>query len=188
MQLPFTDQQCFFVAILVFMVFGFRRGWRREIVSLVFVLLAVFLIKPNTSDYVGSFLARLPGIIAYMTNSQPQPVSSSSTGFLAGPFWSLVFFAGIVALGYYIGNRVFPKPTTPQERLIGIIPAIVSGAFVLSFLSAYIKTTSGGKSNININVQPPDPGSYIPIIFVIAIVALVAALIASRARKAPAKK
>jgi ABC-type polysaccharide/polyol phosphate export permease len=187
MQLPFTDQQCFFVAILVFMVFGFRRGWRRELVSLVFVLLAVFLIKPNTSDYVGGFLARLPGIVAYLTNAQPQPVSSS-TGFLAGPFWSLVFFVGLVALGYYVGNRVFPKPSTPQERLIGIIPAIISGAFVLSFLGGYIRTTSGGRSNININVQPPDPTSYIPIIFVIVIVAIVAALIVSRARKAPAKK
>ena len=37
-------------------------------------------------------------------------------------------------------------------------------------------------------VQAPDPANYVPVIFAIAIVSLVVALIAARAKKPPAKK
>lgn len=184
MSLPFTEQQCFFVAILAFVVAGFQRGWRRELVSLVFILLASFLVHQDTSNSVGSFLGRIPAVIGYAAGSS-QPQSTQATSFLAGPFWSLIIFVGLVALGYYVGNKAFPRPFTPQERLIGIVPALVAGAFVLGYLSNYFRST-GGRSAVTVNIQSPDPLNYVAIIFVIALIAIAVAVIASRRK--PARK
>src|SRR5436190_6438454 len=123
MVLPLTSQQCFFVTMLAFIVMGFSRGWRREIMSLVFILLAVVLIHPDTSDALNGFLGRVGNFISYLSGGgQPlnSPPSSSGLSFLGGPFWSLVIFLLVAVLGYYIGNRVFPAPTTTHERFIGV--------------------------------------------------------------------
>ncbi|HEX3642133.1 MAG TPA: hypothetical protein VHV10_12650, partial [Ktedonobacteraceae bacterium] len=83
--------------------------------SLVFILIAVLLIHPDTSDALNGFLGRLGNFVAYLSGSAPLNSAPSSPGlsFLGGPFWSLVIFVLIVALGFYVGNRVFPQPSTP---------------------------------------------------------------------------
>jgi hypothetical protein len=189
MLLPLTSQQCFFLTMCFFIVAGFMRGWRREIMSLVFILLAVALIHPDTSDALNGFLGRVGNFVAYLSgNGQLSPTPTSpGLSFLGGPFWSLVIFVVVVGLGYYIGNRVFPVPTTPHERFIGIIPAIIAGAFVLFYMSSYVKST-GGSANLQVRVAPPDPSTFVPVIFVLALIAVVVGLIASRLKKAPAKK
>ena len=58
MLLPLTSQECCFSILLVFMVTGFIRGWSREVISLVFILLAVCLVHPDTSDAFNCFLGR----------------------------------------------------------------------------------------------------------------------------------
>ena len=173
MSLPFSQAQCFFVAILVFIGVGLQRGWRRELVSLVFILLASFLVNPGTSNNVSSFLSRF---LAFLMNS-PAPQAT----FLAGPFWSLIIFIGLVVLGYYVGNQAFPKPTSAQERFIGVIPAIIGGAFVLGYLSNYFTATRG---HVTVDVESPNPGNYIAVIFFIVVVAIVVAVIASRNKAA----
>jgi hypothetical protein len=188
MSLPFTEQQCFFVAILAFVVIGFQRGWRRELVSLVFVLLAVFLIRPDSGRTFGQFLSRLPAVLAYLLGGNSAPPSATPeavTGFL-GPWGPLLVFLLIVGLGYYIGNRAFPRPGMPQERFVGIVPAIISGAFILAYLSSMLPRSQGNL--VTVAVQAPDPANYVPVIFAIAIVSLVVALVAARAKKPPAKK
>src|SRR5258708_15217643 len=113
MSLPLTAQQCFFVAIFAFIVAGFYRGWRRETISLIFILLAVILVHPGTSQSVMTFLQRVPSIFSYLitgkgsTVAQTTPTSSWSN---FRPFFSLLLFALILALGYVVGNRAFPKP------------------------------------------------------------------------------
>jgi hypothetical protein len=183
----FSGPGCFFVAILVFIVLGFQRGWRREVISLVFVLLASVLIRPDTSDAIGSFLGRIPAVFTFLTGTTPSPGSTQTVSFLGGPIWSLIIFAGVVVLGYFVGNRVFGKPATPQERFIGIVPGVLSGAFILWFLSNYIQTVTSQPVTA-VDVTDVDPGKYIPAIFVIAILALVVALIAARVKKAQAGK
>lgn len=182
--MPITQQTCFFVAILVFIVVGFRRGWRREVVSLVFVLLASFLIQPTTSDAVGGFLGRIPGIIAVMmgTADTTTPPTVEQPALIAGAFWSFVIFAAIVVLGYYVGNRVFPAPANPQERLIGIIPAIIAGAFIISSLLRFFEDPNG--NGLRLEFTEASPTDFVPIIFVIAILALLGALIAARVKNA----
>lgn len=188
MSLPFTEQQCFFVAILAFVVIGFQRGWRRELVTLVFVLLAFFLVHPDAGRSLGEFLARLPSVFAYLLggSAAPQTATADQVSNFLGPLGPLLIFAAIVALGYYIGNRAFPKPTAPFERFIGIIPAVIYGAFILAYLSSILPKSQGNL--VTVAVQAPDPSNYVPVIFAIAIVALVIALVAARAKKPPAKK
>jgi hypothetical protein len=190
MQIP--GQQCALVALVVFIIVGFQRGWRRELVSLVFVMLATLLIHKDTSDALGAFLGRLPAIFAYMTGTQAPADNGQAAngGFLGGPFWSLIIFAGLVALGYYVGNKVFPRPTTPQERFIGIVPAIIAGAFFISYMTEYLRSINvvSGGNNVSVNLQSPDPANYVPIVVVIGIIALVAALIAARVKRASGKK
>ncbi|GCE14107.1 hypothetical protein [Tengunoibacter tsumagoiensis] len=183
-----AEQQCFFVAILAFIVVGFQRGWRRELVSLVFTLLAVFLIHPETSKSFGEFLGRLPGLFGYLTNQPTNVDSSQPANFFGGYIGSLIIFSFIVALGYYIGNKVFPRPITAQERFIGIVPAIIAGSFILNYLNNYFPKNAAGQPSITLNLEKVDPSNYIPIIFVIAIVAILIAWIAARAKKASAKK
>lgn len=174
----------FIIAILIGGVFGFQRGWKREIVSLVFVLLASFLVNVNTSNFVGNFLSHIPGAIAILlggTASQaPAPV-------ITGWVPSLFIFAGAVVLGYFIGNKVFKdKPNTP-ERMIGIIPGILAGAFILWYLQGFLQTATGSPT-IPLDFAAASPTNYVPIIFVVAILALIVAVIAARAKKAPAGK
>jgi hypothetical protein len=181
----FGGPGCFFVAILVFIVLGFQRGWRREVISLVFVLLASVLIHPETSDAIGTFLGRIPVVFAFLTGTTPSPAGTQPVSLVGGPVWSLIIFAGLVVLGYFVGNRVFGKPASPQERFIGIVPGLLSGAFILWFLSNYIQTVTH-QSVAPVNVTDVDPSRYVPAIFVIAILALVVALIAARIKKAQA--
>ncbi|GCE47460.1 hypothetical protein EI42_00997 [Thermosporothrix hazakensis] len=187
MVLPFTDQQCFFVAILAFIVIGFIRGWKRELISLVAVLLAVFLIRPDSGRGFSQFISRLPQIFSFLiTGSQanaPQPDASTSN-FLGGPWGSIVLFMAIVLLGYFLGNKAFPKPGVPQERFLGVIPGIISGAFVMAYLSSMIPKSPSGQSLLSVAVQAPDPANYIPVLFLIAIVAVIIALVAARAKQA----
>ena len=99
--LPFTDQQCFVVAIVVFIILGFQRGWRRELISLVFILLAVFLVTPGNFKTVGTFLTRIPNMIGFLitgsqTSANPviQPVSN-----VLGSWGPLLLFVIIAVVG-----------------------------------------------------------------------------------------
>ena len=176
----FGGFQCFFITILVFIVIGYQRGWRREVISLVFVLLASVLINSGTSDGLSTFLGRIGAFFAFMTGaSSPNPAPVS---FLGGPVWSLIIFGGIVALGYFVGDKVFPKPVTPTERFIGIIPSVLSGVFILAYLRHYFQSAAGQPTLI-FDLASTDPSNFVPIIFMIAILAIVVALIAARAKK-----
>ena len=169
----------FVIAILAFMILGFQRGWRREVISLVFVLLATFLVNVKTSDFVGSFLSHIPGAITILLGGTPSQAPAQGP-LITGWVPSLLIFAGVVILGYF-------KPATPPERIIGIIPGVLSGAFILWYLEGFIQAATGNPT-IPLNFADSDPGKYVPIIFVIGILALVVAVIAARAKKAPAKK
>jgi hypothetical protein len=188
--MPFSaEQECFFVAILAFIVIGFQRGWRRELVSLVFVLLSVFLIHPDSSSGFGAFLGRLFAAMGFVASSQtPSSSSSQPVNFLAGPVGSLILFGALVGIGYYVGNKSFPKPANTHDRFIGIVPAVISGAFLLNYLKDYFPKNAQGQPSIDLNLSLLDPSNYLPILFAIIVIALVVALVSARAKKSAAKK
>jgi hypothetical protein len=92
-----------------------------------------------------------------------------------------------VALGYIIGNKAFPKATTPADRFLGVIPAIVTGYALIT----YITNVFAKSPLITIGVNTPSQslvGNYLLIIFVVAVVAVIAGLIAANAKKSGAGK
>lgn len=184
MFLPITSQQCFFTALCFFIVVGFIRGWCREVISLVFVLLAVCLIHPDTSDALNCFLGRSGYAITYLggTAQQLPPTCSSVVGFLSGSFWSLAIFIFLVALGYLIGNRLFPQPRLVLDRFFGIVPAIISGSFILFYLNSFFRV-AGQPANFQVNVQQANPNQLVPVLFVIVIVSIILALLAACFKK-----
>lgn len=194
MQLLFTSQQCFFVAILAFGVLGFWRGWRRELVVLGFALAGVLFLMINGGQGVADFLfVKTPKILQEIFSSgsiKEPPKPSASTVLIT----TLLTFAAFVAAGYLIGNRAFPSKggLTPTERFLGVIPGLVTGYFVMFYLTNNLFKALP----VSVSWQTPSQsviGQYVPWLFLFAIVAIVAGLISSRMKKSgggapPAKK
>lgn len=183
MTLLLTAPQCFFIVILAFAVIGFQRGWKRELVSLGFNLGAILFLYLGGGSGLAQFLfVRLPVIaqIVIGGSSSGAQTGSVSTGNVL--ITTVVTFVVIIGAGYLIGNKAFPRPGTPTERLLGILPAIVSGYFVMLYVTNVLTKTS----LITFGVSTPNQnavGSYMLIIFIAAVVIVIAALIANSAKK-----
>jgi hypothetical protein len=188
MTLPFTPQECFFAAIIVFAVIGLQRGWRREVISLAFVLAGlVFLLLFNLGQGIAYFIfVRIPVIIADVLG---QPAAKTTTPSASvTQLTTIVTFFAILALGYLVGNRTMPKASSPADRVLGIIPAIITGFVVIFFVNRFFSTNQNGTSLFTLAVETPNPSQYIVVIFVIAVVAVVVGLIAASAKKSGGAK
>src|SRR2546430_8963266 len=144
MVLQLTAPQCFFIVILTFAVIGFQRGWRRELVSLGFTLGAVILLYLGGGAAVAHFIfITVPSIGQVITGT----TASAHTGQNAATvqattvlITAIITFAIVIGAGYLIGNRAFSAtPTTPQDRLLGMLPAIISGYFLMLYISSIFK-------------------------------------------------
>jgi hypothetical protein len=185
--------QFFFIVILVFAVIGFQRGWRRELVSFGFSMGALLLLFIDQGQWLAIFLFnKLPQIGQLIMGGAAASTSNtvSPTDLL---LTRLIVLAVMITAGYLVGNKVFPRPNTPQERLFGILPAIIGGYFLVFYLTNYLlpNSTNGSSSSevaFSINTPTQDTvGNSVLIIFIIAVVVVIAALIAANAKK-PSKK
>lgn len=189
MALLLTAPQCFFIVILAFAVVGFQRGWRREVLSLVFVLGGVLFLYLNGGRGVAQFLfTRLPVIFQDASGSANVPVSPTSPSDSQVLITTFLVFVVIVVLGYIVGNRAFPPPSNPSDRIMGAIPSIVSGYAIISYITnAFSRTPL-----ITIGVNTPSQSllsSYMLVIFVIAVILAIVGLVVANTRKsAPPKK
>lgn len=185
MALQMTAPQCFFLVILAFAVVGFQRGWKRELVSLGFSLGAVLFLYLGGGNGLAQFVfVRLPVIAQVVVSNNGKAPAPSTTAVPAVDILitTIVTFVVIIGAGYLIGNKAFPKPASPPERLLGILPAIVSGYFLMLYVTTVLTKTS----LITFGVSTPNQGvvgNYMLIIFIVAVVVVVAALIATSAKK-----
>jgi hypothetical protein len=183
MTFQLTAPQCFFLVILAFAVIGFQRGWKRELVSLGFSLGAVLFLYLGGGNGLAQFLfLRLPVIAQIVVGGQSSSPSSGSVTTNDVLIVTIVTFIVIIGAGYLIGNKAFPRPNTPAERLLGILPAIVTGYFLM----LYVTNVLAKASLVTFGVSTPKQdvvGSYMLIIVVAAVVIIVAALVATSARK-----
>ncbi len=172
--------QLFYIAIIAFGVIGFIRGWRREIVSLAFVLTGVLFLYLNGGEYVAKILFQyLPRIIGFvLTEKAPAKPPDPSRTLVV--FTTLITFIVVVAMGYAVGNRAFEKAKVPADRILGVIPAIITGFAIISS-SIFV-----GNRLFTLAIEPiklNSVGNYMLVIFIIAIVALVLGLISASAKK-----
>ena len=185
-----TAPQCFFIAMIGFAVVGFRRGWRREIISLAFILTGILFLIFGSLGLAQLVFINLPratqALFTGVTETQPAPTITASDPRLAVA--TAIAFIVFVALGYLVSNKVAPKPGNPAERIWGVIPAVISGYAILTFI-----TTAFGKAALlKFNVDTPSQGlisGYLLVIFVVVVVAIVVGLIAASSKKSsPPKK
>ncbi len=187
MSLLLTAPQCFFIVIFAFAVIGFQRGWRREVITLAFVLSGILLLFANGGRGIADFIfLRIPIIFQDLTanpNRSTPPSPSDAQVFIT----TFLVFVGIVVLGYFAGNKIFPPPLTPAERVLGAIPSIVSGYAIIT----YITNTFSKTPLITVGVNTPSQAllsSYMLVIFGISAVLVVIGLIMAGPKKAPPKK
>jgi hypothetical protein len=174
--------QCFFIIIFAFAVIGLMRGWRREIVSLAFTLAAVLIVGLGGGALVAEALfVRLPLALQDPNNLHPPgPPSTLETDIVTG-----LTLVTIIALGYIVGNKAFPKPMLPAERIWGAIPAIIAGIAVYGMIS---RLTSLFNKSPAFTFAVPNPssdmiGNYLLLIFVVLIVLVIIGLVSSRSKK-----
>jgi multisubunit Na+/H+ antiporter MnhB subunit len=115
-------------------------------------------------------------------NSTSQSASTIPAGDSRVAFSAALVFIIFIALGYLVSNRVSPKPSGTAERVWGVIPAVISGYAILT----YVTSTFGKTSPFIVNVTTPNQNlisSYLLVIFIVVMVAIVVALIAASSKK-----
>ena len=179
-----TAPQCFFLAIIAFGVLGFQRGWRREIISLAFILTGILFLVFGSLGVAQFVFVNLPHAAQALLsgNSTSQSASTIPAGDSRVAFSAALVFIIFIALGYLVSNRVSPKPSGTAERVWGVIPAVISGYAILT----YVTSTFGKTSPFIVNVTTPNQNlisSYLLVIFIVVMVAIVVALIAASSKK-----
>ncbi len=178
-----TEQNALFaISILAFAWSGYRRGWKRETVSLLFIALGlVFLILSG-----GAYLARFLYQLLLEMNLTEQQLMASHARFVL--ITTIIAFAIIIVAGYVIGRRTFPQPLLSQDRVLGIIPGIITGALVAAYLTYYIipstQTSVISSGMVFLNLIPSLMANFtVVVIFVVALVAILIGLAATRPKK-----
>lgn len=174
--------QCLFLVVLVFAVLGFMRGWRRELVSVAFTLGAAFLIAMGGGTAIAqTIFERIP--LALQDPSHPQPVTAPNP--TATAVVTALTLVGLILLGYFVGNKVFPRPATPADRFLGAVIGIGAGIviyYIVSLMAPYLTKGPGFSFFISAPSQAAVGSSFL-IIFIIVAVLLIVGLITSRAKK-----
>lgn len=179
-----TAPQCFFIAIIAFGIFGIYRGWRREIISLVFILGGVLFLVLAHNGLPQFIFVNLPrAITTLLTGAAPaQPADKISPTDARSTLTIALFFVAFVVIGYLVSYRAAPKAVTPSEHILGVIPGVVAGYAILSFVTNAL----GQTSLFSVDVSTPSQNlisSYLLVIFIVAVVAIIAGLIAASTKK-----
>jgi len=181
-----TQGECLFVILLVAAFIGLWRGWVREVITTA-ILLGVILflilggqgvlyrfIFVNLADaFRDLFEGGSGGSVSVNSSGAPTPQSQGDF------FFSLITFGTLTSIGYIVGHRAGRPPTAATHRLVGIIPGVVNGIAVIFYLVKYIFT------QLNVSIASPDAttvSNEFPVVFGLALVAVIGVLIALSAR------
>jgi len=147
------------------------------------------------------FIGGAGGIAHYLFVSVPQIIGIATSGAFGAkpgttplpPNSNEVLISALVALGlatllgFLIGGRAYPPEKVgnitftahTRDRFIGIIPGMVTGYAVISYISHLFASSP----SVAVGLITPSPdvlGSYIVILFIIAVVAIVIGLLTAR--------
>ncbi len=185
-----TEQNALFaIFILAFAWSGYRRGWKRETVSLLFIVLGLVFLMLSGGVYLAKLLYQL---LLNVTLTDNELITSHQRFVF---ITSIFAFAVIIVLGYVIGRRAFPKPPISQDRVLGIIPGIITGALLAAYLTYYLiqstQTTVISAGTVFLDIIPNLMANFtVVVIFVLALVVIIIGLAATRPKKSgtPEKK
>lgn len=174
-----TSSECFFVIILTAAFVGLWRGWVREVITTAILLGVILFLLLGGSDVLYRFifvnLIDAFKALGGSTVSAAGPDTTTSPSTQTDFFFSLLTFGGLTAVGYLVGHKAGKAPTTAVQRLTGVIPGTVNGAATVFYATRNIVP------NLDVDVASPDAttvNNYLPVIFGIALLAVVVILIA----------
>jgi hypothetical protein len=183
MALFLSSVQCFAIGIVIFAFIGFLQGWKRMLVVMGFTLAAVLFLYIGGANSIAQILfVRIPQTIGILTGGafgKGTPPPPNTTQVLIS---ALVTVGIAMLLGFVIGGRAFASEkggSNTRDRFIGIIPGMVTGYAVISYVSHLFASNP----SIAVGLNTPNPntlGSYIAILFIIALVALIIGLLTAR--------
>ena len=180
--------QFYAVVIAIFAIIGFVRGWRRELISMAFIVPTVlFLYIGGANGLAVFFLQRIPVGMNFLTSGAVGPSTPPNA---PGPNQVLVVavitLIVAIVLGFLVGNRAFKPTGTPTERFLGIIPGMVEGVAIVAMIGRLFASSP----QITFGTNTPNPnnlGNGFLVIFLIAIAALIIGLLAGRVGKGSKK-
>jgi hypothetical protein len=178
-----TSGECLFIILLIAAFIGLWRGWIREVITTAILLgVILFLLLGGDALLYRFFFVNLAAAFKalFEGNSVSIPASNSSTP-QTDVLFSVSTFVVLTGVGYLVGHKAGKPPTATVHRLSGIIPGTVNGIAVIFYTVDHIIP------QLQVNVESPDVGTvtnYAPIVFGLAIVAVVGVLIVLTTRKA----
>jgi len=184
-----TATQCLFIALIAFAVFGFVRGWRREIISLAFVLASIVILVFWSIPLTELILVKIPRAVTLLTDGTAgkaeNPVTSNSD--MRVTIVSAITFIIVGVGGYLLSYKLGPKATTPADHILGLIPGLLAGYIIVNFVTSSINKSSLFSFAIASPSQPLVSSSLL-IIFLVVVGVLIVGLIAANAKKKAAPK
>lgn len=125
-----TENQFFFVLLLIAAATGYARGWHREIITTAVVLGCVLFLTIGGGDVLAQLLfVAVPDVVRggamrlNFTNATPNPTVDAIT--------LLVF----TVLGHLAGTRYGTAAKSPQHRLSGMIAGAVTGLALVYYIT-----------------------------------------------------
>ncbi|MBA2285061.1 MAG: CvpA family protein [Ktedonobacteraceae bacterium] len=170
-----TIQLALYLFILpIFAMFGYQRGWRREVFLWPFVGLAAFFLYLNLGKNLAQFVLQL---------ILDRPVTDPSEKTLL--IFTILGMVVILGTGYLLGNRMFPKPGAGQDRVLGMFAALPTGFLAVYYLTNVIfpstRDTLIGQGSLQ--VDQLHIGAYVLVLFIILAVVLVVRLVVASTGK-----
>src|SRR5271167_1777499 len=145
----------FLVAIVIFGLNGYRRGWRREIVSLLSLVLGLVFLLMNG----GAYMARLLYQLLLDVNLTEHQLIVSHPRFVL--ITTLFALALIVGLGYPIGRRRFSGPASSEDRTLGFLLGAFIGVFVAAYVTVYLLPDTRTSVITRVTIRPLNIGPYL---------------------------
>ncbi len=179
-----TSGECLFLILLVAAFIGLWRGWIREVITTAILLgVILFLLLGGDALLYRFFFVNLANAFKalFEGNSVSVPASSTPSTPQGDAVFSIATFVTLTGVGYLVGHKAGKPPTATVHRLSGIIPGTVNGIAVVFYTVDHIIP------QLQVNVESPDVGTvtnYAPVVFGLAIVAVVGVLIVLTTRKA----
>lgn len=191
--------QTFIVFLLAGGAYGAHRGWRRESITTAVVLSNVLFLSLGGAAFLAHVVGSTIGATGGTTSlggplfalggggggggsgTAPPYTGTASYGTTAGSACngalelaiSRVTFVVVTWLGYRSGSRYGPPPKLASHRIAGIVPGAINGAAIAYYVSHYILPNS------TVIVNTPgsgDTSALLPIVFGLALVALLIVL------------
>jgi hypothetical protein len=178
-----TQNECLFIILLVAAFIGLWRGWIREVITTAILLGVILFLTLGGQGvlYQFIFVNLVDAIRALFSGNSSVSVAPSTPSQPAQGdflFTSLTFIV-LTGISYLVGHRAGRPPTAASHRLTGIIPGAVNGVAIAFYSVKYIIP------QLSVSVQSPDQttvSNYLPVVFGLALIAVIVVLIALSTR------